>query len=133
MRPMLARYFRGVELHSRSMMTLLVLMQAEYAAEMAKVAAKFKGTEGVVIHIGDSITYANQYGAWARYGKGKTAEDTAVCQWMHIGKDNDLDGNFLARVDRPGGRSDTAVSGIRSNEWLAGGKSGCPPLAEVVK
>ena len=114
-------------------MTLLILLQADYAAEMAKVAARFKGTEGVVLHIGDSITYANQYGAWARYGKGKTAEDTAVCQWMHIGKDNDLDGNWLARVDRPGGRSETAVSGIRSNEWLAGGKAGVAPLAEVVR
>ena len=114
-------------------MTLLLLLQADYAAEMAKVAARFKGTEGVVIHIGDSITYANQYGAWARAGRGKTPEDVAVCQWMHVGKNDDTDGNFLARVDRPGNRSDTAVSGIRSNEWLAGGKSGCPPLADVVK
>ncbi|HEX7899740.1 MAG TPA: SGNH/GDSL hydrolase family protein [Planctomycetota bacterium] len=115
------------------MMTLLLLLQGDYAAEMAKVAARFKGTEGVVIHIGDSITYANQYGAWARSGKGKTPEDVAVCQWMHVGKGDDTDGNFLARVDRPGNRSDTAVSGIRSNEWLAGGKSGCPPLADVIK
>lgn len=114
-------------------MMMLLLLQADYAAEMSKVAARFKGTEGVVLHIGDSITYANQYGAWARHGAGKTPEDVATCQWMHVGKDNDLDGVFLARVDRPGNRSDTAVSGIRSNEWLAGGKSGCPPLADVVK
>lgn len=112
------------------MLTLLLLLQAD---PMAKVAAKFKGTPGVVLHIGDSITYANQYGAWARYGKGKTPEDEAVCKWMHVGKDSDLDGIWLARVDRPGNRSETAVSGIRSNEWLAGGKSGCPPLADVVK
>lgn len=114
-------------------MTILLLLQADYVEAMSKVAARFKGTEGVVLHVGDSITYANQYGAWARYGKGKTPEDVAICKWMHVGKENDLDGNFLARVDRPGGRSETAVSGIRSNEWLAGGKAGIPPLAEVVK
>lgn len=112
---------------------LIALLQADYAEAMSKVAARFKGTEGVVLHVGDSITYANAYGAWARGGEGKTPEDVAVCQWMHVGKNNDLDGNFLARVDRPGNRSDTAVSGIRADEWLAGGKSGAPSLAELVK
>jgi hypothetical protein len=120
------------------LIALLVLVQQrkngdDYADAMLKVAAQFKGKEGVVIHIGDSITYANQYSGWARYGKGKTPQDLAVCTWMHVGKDDDSDGFFLCRVDRPGGRSDTACSGIRSNEYLEGGKSGMPPLAEIVR
>jgi lysophospholipase L1-like esterase len=114
----------------------LALTQAapvDYADAMKKVAAKFTGKEGVVIHLGDSITYANQYSGWARGGKGKTPQEEAALKWMHCGADNETDGWFLARVDRPGNRSDTAVSGIRSYEFLEGGKSGIPPLGEVVK
>lgn len=114
----------------------LALLQgpaADYTDAMKKVAAKFSGHEGVVIHLGDSITYANQYSGWARYGKGKTPQEEAACKWMHVGADNETDGWFLARVDRPGNRSDTAVSGIRSYEYLEGGKAGIPPMAEVVK
>ncbi|HXX92916.1 MAG TPA: SGNH/GDSL hydrolase family protein [Planctomycetota bacterium] len=105
----------------------------DYAEPMRKAAAKFTGKEGVVVHLGDSITYANGYSGWARGGKGKTPQDQAVCKWMHTGEDNDLDGFFLCRVDRPGNRSDTACSGIRSDEYLAGGKSGMPSLAEILK
>jgi len=107
--------------------------QADYAEAMKKVAARFTGKEGVVIHLGDSITYANQYGGWARSGKGKTPQEEAALKWMHCNDNNDSDGWFLARVDRPGNRSDTAVSGIRSYEFLEGGKGGIPPMAEVVK
>lgn len=131
---MLARYFGDVELHSNRMMTLIALLaQSEYVDAMRKVAQRFKGAEGVVLHIGDSITYANPYGAWARGGRGKTPEDVEICRWMHVGADNEKDGIYLARVDRPGNRSETAVSGIRADEWLAGGKSGAPPLSELVR
>jgi hypothetical protein len=106
---------------------------ADWIEPMKKVAAKFTGKEGVVLHLGDSITYANPYSGWARYGKGKTPQDQAVCKWMHTGEDNDLDGFYLCRVDRPGGRSDTACSGIKSDEYLAGGKSGMPSLADILK
>lgn len=116
-----------------TLIALLALQKADYADAMLKVAAKSKAREGVVIHLGDSITYANQYSGWARYGKGKTAEEAAVCKWMHVGKDDDSDGFWLCRVDRPGNRSETAVSGIRAYEYLEGGKSGIPPMAEVVK
>ncbi len=107
--------------------------ETDYAEVMKKIAAKFKGKEGVVLHIGDSITYANQYSGWPRYGKGKTPQEQALAAWMHCGKDNETDGLWLCRVDRPGGRSETAVSGIKSFEWLEGGKAGIPPLAEVVR
>src|SRR6516225_6091556 len=43
----------------------------DYTQTMRKIAAKFTGKEGVVIHVGDSITHANPYCQWARYGKGK--------------------------------------------------------------
>lgn len=115
---------------------IALLMSAvlqEYAAPMKKVAAAFKGTEGVVLHIGDSITYANPYGQWARNGKGKTPADEAILKWMHAGKRDATDGWHLAAVDRPGGRSETAASGIRSDEMLAGTKSGLPSLAEMIK
>jgi hypothetical protein len=114
-------------------LAMLLAQEADYADAMKKVAAKFKGTEGVVLHVGDSITYANQYSGWARHGKGKSAEEQAVLQWAHCGKDNETDGFWLCRVDRPGNRSETAVSGIKTHEWLEGGKSGIRPLAEVVK
>jgi GDSL-like lipase/acylhydrolase family protein len=111
----------------------LIKEERDYAGPMKKVAAKFRGAAGVVIHVGDSITYANPYGQWARQGKGKTKADRDVLLWMHTHRNNKLDGWYLARVDRPGGRSDTAVSGIRIDQFLRGGKGGVPPLRRIVK
>lgn len=105
----------------------------DYATPMKAVAAKFHGTPGVVIHIGDSITYANGYGAWARHGQGQTAEDKAVLEWMHTGKQDNTDGWYLAAVDREGNRSDTAVSGITLQQYLQGGKSGIPSIAKQIE
>jgi lysophospholipase L1-like esterase len=107
--------------------------EPDYAAAMKKVAAGFQGTPGVVIHVGDSITHANPYGQWARGGEGRTAEEKALLQWMHTGKNDDTDGWFLAAVDRPGGRSDTAAGGMRADELLAGGKGGLPSLAKLLE
>lgn len=108
-------------------------VEADYAQAMRKVAARFTGKEGVVLHIGDSITYANPYSSWARHGKGKTPREKDVLAWMHAGKQDETDGWWLCSVDRPGGRSETAVGGIRSEEWLKGGKAGIAPLGDVVK
>ncbi len=105
----------------------------DYAAAMKRVSVKFKGRPGVVLHIGDSITYASPYGAWARYGAGKTDDDKAALGWMHAGKDNDSDSWWLCRVDLPGGRSHTACSGIRFDQMLAGGKSQMPSLARIIE
>src|SRR4051812_1750373 len=84
----------------------------EYADAMQRVSARFKGRPGVVLHIGDSITYANPYSQWGRAGAGQTPADKAVLQWMHTGKDDDSDGWWLCRFDHPdGGRSYTACGG----------------------
>jgi hypothetical protein len=105
----------------------------DYAAAMKKVANKFHGREGVVLHIGDSITYSNPYGQWPRAGEGKTEEDKAILKWMHTGADDDSDGWWLARFDHPdGGRSYTACGGIRADEMLAGGKQKMPALAKLL-
>jgi hypothetical protein len=105
----------------------------DYTGPLRKVAARFTGKEGVVLHVGDSITYANPYSQWARFGKGKTAQDVAVCKWMHTGARDATDGWYLCSVDRPNGRSDTAVGGIRIDEYLAGGKAGIPPMKDLIK
>ena len=104
----------------------------DYTPSMKKIAAGFKGKAGVVLHVGDSITYSNPYGQWARYGKGRTNADKAVLKWMHAGANDATDGWYLARVDRPGGRSDTACSGIRADQMLAGGKSKMPALKDML-
>src|SRR3954468_6151216 len=105
----------------------------EYAAAMRAVTAKGAGRPGVVLHVGDSITYASPYAAWARAGAGRTEDDAATLKWMHGGAKDDTDGWYLATFDHPdGGRSYTACGGIRADEMLAGGKQHMPPLDEVL-
>jgi len=105
----------------------------DYAEAMQAVARRFHGRFGVVLHIGDSITYSNPYGQWARGGSGKSREDEAILQWMHTGRDDDSDGWWLCRFDHPdGGRSHTACSGLRLDELLTGGKQGLPALAQLL-
>lgn len=107
--------------------------QDDYSAAMKTVAAKFKGTPGVYIQIGDSITYANQNTAWARGGQGQSPAVQQFLKWSHAKEKNQTDGWWLAADDQPGNRSHTAASGVRANEYLAGGKGGLPPLAEIIK
>ncbi|MCX7804087.1 MAG: SGNH/GDSL hydrolase family protein [Planctomycetota bacterium] len=106
----------------------------DWASAMLPVAKKFDGPEGVVVHIGDSITYANPNTQWARIGKGKTAEDEEILKWSHAYKEeSDLNGWWLAVVDRPGYRSETAASGIRVDQYLKGGFRGMPSPDEILK
>jgi lysophospholipase L1-like esterase len=105
----------------------------DYVAAMKDVTKKFTGKPGVVVLLGDSITYANQNTAWAFYGKGQTADVKAFLKWSHAGDKDDKDGWTAAKVDRPGNRSDTAASGVTTGEYLAGGKGGLPPLSEIIK
>jgi lysophospholipase L1-like esterase len=106
----------------------------DYAAAMRGVAERFTGTPGVVLHLGDSITVASPYTAWAREGtEGKTAEDTAVLQWSHCGERDERDGWYLASHDLPTGATLTAAGGIRADQYLAGGFKGLPSLDEIVR
>jgi lysophospholipase L1-like esterase len=111
----------------------LIAEDWDYAPAMKAVTKKFTGTPGVVVHFGDSITHANPYSQWARYGKGKTTADEAICKWMHTGKNNELDGWYLCSVDKPGGRSETAAGGMRIDQFLKGGHNGLPSLGELLK
>ncbi len=111
----------------------------DWAKQMLPVAKRFTGTEGVILCIGDSLTYANQSTRWARNAavnrKGEyTDSDKAVLKWSHAydGTKN-TNGWWLAAVDRPHGRSETAASGIRTDQYLKGGFHGLPPLAEILR
>jgi lysophospholipase L1-like esterase len=105
----------------------------DWPAAMKKIAAKYTGKPGMVVPMGDSITYANQAGRWARYGKGKTAEEQAVSRWMNAHKNDKANGWWLAANDQPRGRSWTAASGCNSAQYLKGGKGGLPSLDAILK
>lgn len=106
----------------------------DWAAAMIKVVKKGKDNkEGVVLSLGDSITYANQSTRWAKGQNGATPEDKAVLKWSHAGERNDQDGWHLAAVDCPGNRSETAASGVRTDQYIQGGKGGLPPLKAILE
>lgn len=104
----------------------------DYARTMKKVAARFSGTEGVVIHVGGSMTIANPYGTWPRSGAGKTPEDTAILKWMHTEAKDKRDGWWLCRTELEHYRAHTAESGLKSGMLLKGGRRGLPPLAKLL-
>ena len=109
-----------------------------YADAMKAVAARGSAMNpptrpGVVLHVGDSITYANPYSAWALGGRGHSPDAAATLKWMHAGARDDADGFHLASFDHPdGGRSHTAAGGLRADELLAGGKANLPSLADLL-
>ncbi|HYF01333.1 MAG TPA: GDSL-type esterase/lipase family protein [Planctomycetota bacterium] len=92
--------------------------------------------DGMVLQIGDSITYSNPYGQWPRNGAGKTAEDNAVTVWcganttFPAGLDaTSTNGFYLCAVDVPSSnRSMTAASGITAAEYLSGAGNGATPM-----
>ena len=105
----------------------------DYAPAMKEVARRFTGTEGVVLHLGDSITVAAPYTAWARNGRGKAPEDESILQWSHCGERNDLDGWYLASHEAGEYWSYTAAGGVRADQFLAGGYGGLVSLAEMIE
>jgi hypothetical protein len=104
----------------------------DYVAPMKKVAAKFRGAEGVVLHVGGSMTIANPYGTWARSGKGKTDDDNAILKWMHTEKKDRTDGWWLCRTEVVPYRAHTAESGLKSAMLFDGGKRGLPTLEKML-
>ncbi|QDU95203.1 SGNH/GDSL hydrolase family protein [Lignipirellula cremea] len=105
----------------------------DYAPAMRRTAATFQGREGVVLHVGGSMTIANPYGTWARSGKGKTPEDAAVLKWMHTEARDKTDGWWLCRTEVEHYRAYTSESGLKSAMLLAGGKRGLPTLAAMLQ
>ncbi len=92
---------------------------------------------GMVLQVGDSITYSNPYSQWPRGGSGKTAEDTAVLTWCrgtdwNFSATADLtikNGWYLAAFDAvPGSRGMTASGGIDAGEYLSGNGNGGPAM-----
>jgi hypothetical protein len=104
----------------------------DYAGPMKKVAARFRGEEGVVLHVGGSMTIANPYGTWARTGKGKTPEDEAVLKWMHTEARDKTDGWWLCRNEVVPYRAHSAESGLQVAMLFAGGKRGLPTLEKML-
>lgn len=104
----------------------------DYTGPMKKIAAKFRGNEGVVLHVGGSMTIANPYGVWARSGKGKTPDDLAILKWMHTDTKDKRDGWWLCRTEVVHYRAHTAESGLKSAMLLNGGKRGLPTLEKIL-
>jgi len=104
----------------------------DYAGPMRTVAARFRGTEGVVLHVGGSMTIANPYGSWPRGGKGKTPDDAAVLEWMHTEAKDKTDGWWLCRTELEMYRAYTAESGLKAAMLHAGGARGLPTLEKML-
>lgn len=109
-----------------------------WVAHLRKLHRRFTGTPGFALHLGDSITYANPYGQWARRGAGKTPADKAICRYVKAslwgkGSNDVKSGFYLAAWDHPdGGRSFTAVGGITTGQWLVhGGRNNNPSIDEM--
>jgi len=104
----------------------------DYAEPMKNAAKRFKGTEGVVIHVGGSMTVANPYGQWPRFGDGKTDDDKAILKWMHIEAKNKTDGWWLCKEEIGDHLTYTAESGLKSAMLFAERKEKLPTLAKLL-
>jgi lysophospholipase L1-like esterase len=104
----------------------------DYVPAVQAIAAKFTGEAGKVVPMGDSITYANQSGKWARAGVERTADELSLARWMHAELNDRRNGWWLAANDQPDNRSWTAASGITSEEYLKGGFHGLPSLKDIL-
>ena len=105
----------------------------DWAPAMRDLTRDFHGKPGMVLRLGDSITYANPGSAYLRYGKGRTSEQMAVCRWMKADTNDRSSGIWLSIADQPGGRSFTAASGVTTAQYLQGGKGGLPKLDDILK
>ncbi|GDY20088.1 hypothetical protein LBMAG56_14330 [Verrucomicrobiota bacterium] len=105
----------------------------DWVVPMRALAREFKGDDGKVLRLGDSITYANPSSAFLRYGKERTPEQLAVCRWMKADGRDKSSGVWLSINDQPGGRSHTAASGVTTAQFLAGGKGGLPKLDDLIR
>ena len=104
--------------------------QLQWTANARQLLAnRSTGDTAFVLQIGDSITYANPYSQWPRYGAGKTMDDKQACDWASSDEWDSgeawnftvQNGWYFAAKDIPGGnRAATAASGIRTDSFLCG-------------
>jgi lysophospholipase L1-like esterase len=104
----------------------------DYAPTVQAISARFTGDAGKVVPMGDSITYANQAGKWARSGVGRSADELSLAHWMHAELNDRRNGWWLAANDQPDSRSWTAASGITAEEYIKGGFHGLPSLKDIL-
>ncbi len=104
-----------------------------WAKAMADVAKRHKGDGVPFLPMGDSITYANQSGRYARMGAGRNGQDAQTCKWMNADKNDKSNGWWLAAQDVENGRSHVAASGVTSKQYIDGGKANMPPLSQLLK
>jgi len=89
-------------------------------------------TVGFVLQVGDSITHANPYSQWPRYGAGQASDDAAIIGWMHATvpfsstqtDTTSINGWYLAAADTNGSRGMTANSGMQTGQFLSGAGNG---------
>jgi len=106
--------------------------QAAWVTHCKAVYSTAGKTTGFTLQVGDSITHANPYSQWPRYGSGKTAADTTIITWLNGtsfngGSTNDVtnkSGFYLAVADTSGIRGMTASSGMDTAEFLSGSGNG---------
>lgn len=102
---------------------------------MHKVAARFRGTRGVFLQFGDSLTLSAPCQRWARDGLGQTAEERAFLRWAHVNENDARDGWYLAKTLRGEGElakiSYTAGIGC-SARYMLTGRRGLEPLDELI-
>ena len=111
-----------------------------YVVPMKKFSTLFKGTEGVVIHMGDHNTYTSHntrwvnYFQWGQQAHNYIAEDTTIMTWSHAGKEkSNLNGWYLASVDAAEGRSETAATGVTTEQYIQGGYKGLLSAEAIMK
>lgn len=106
--------------------------QSQWVAHCKAVYATTGKTAGFTLQVGDSITHANPYSQWPRYGDGKSTEDGTIIGWMgggiaFSGTTTDVanaNGFYLAVTDTSGVRGMTASGGMDTAEFLAGSGNG---------
>jgi lysophospholipase L1-like esterase len=111
----------------------------DYVAAAKATLKKFKGTPGVVLHFGDSITVTQAYSAWPLRGEKQTADDKEILKWMRCGAKDKTDGWTLATTDLGYRYSATAASGVKADGFIKGGhnakgdKPGLAPVDDIIK
>jgi lysophospholipase L1-like esterase len=113
--------------------------QAAWIAHSDSIYTTVGKTPGFVLEIGDSITHANPYSQWPRYGAGQTAVDQATIAWADATSWNtasnadttNKNGWYLAAADTSSIRGMTSSGGMTTGEFLSGSGNGGATMPDV--